>query len=139
VADFRLERLFVMLDEPIAGLDHMRAVDPVELAWHGSNALAEQAGLVPLDEFTFAPFERPRWRQASVGLKTVRGLCAIYRAWLASGQNPYGYGADVVRSKLSVMDQLEAVLAEADSAGRRFYLGARDLAEPSAAADRGGM
>ena len=127
MADFRLERLFVMLDDPIPGIDHMRSVDAEEFAWHNSNLLAEQAGLTPLDSFTFAPFQRPRWHPAAQGLKTICGLISIYQRWLATGQNPYAYSEDVVRSKLSVLKQVEAVLKEADSAGREFYLAAKDL------------
>ena len=37
MANFRCERLFVMLDEPVPGLNHLKAVDPVEFAWHHSD------------------------------------------------------------------------------------------------------
>ena len=41
MANFRCERLFLMLDEPIPGLDHLRAVDPEQFAWHGTDREAE--------------------------------------------------------------------------------------------------
>jgi hypothetical protein len=44
MANFRCERLFVMLDEPVPGLNHLKAVDAVEFAWHHSDAHAEQLG-----------------------------------------------------------------------------------------------
>jgi len=128
MANFRCERLFVMLDEPVPGLDHLKAVDPFEFACHHSDDHAEQAGLTPLGSFTFAPFERPRWQPAAKGLKTVRGLIDLYRGRLAQGRNPYGYTAEVVTGKLAVLEQVEAVLDAADSRDRLFYLAARDLA-----------
>jgi hypothetical protein len=128
MANFRCERLFVMLDEPVPGLNHLKAIDPVEFAWHRSDDKAEQAGLTPLGSFTFAPFERPRWQPAAKGLGTVRGLIELYRRWLDQGHNPYGYTEEVLTSKLAVLDQVEAVLDAADSLDRRFYLAAKDLA-----------
>ncbi|MBY0395236.1 MAG: hypothetical protein K2X91_02045, partial [Thermoleophilia bacterium] len=71
MANFRCERLFVMLDEPVPGLNHMKAVDPVEFAWHDSDLDAQRLDLTPLGDFSFAPFERRRWSPASEGLKTV--------------------------------------------------------------------
>ena len=127
MANFRCERLFVMLDEPVPGLNHLKAIDPVEFAWLHSDDHAEQAGLTPLGDFTFAPFERPRWQPAARGLKTVRGLIDLYRGWLAQGQNPYGYADEVLTTNLRVLGQVEAVLKAADSRDRRFYLAAKDL------------
>jgi hypothetical protein len=128
MANFRCERLFVVLDDPVPGLNHLKAVDPVEFAWHFSDDHAAQAGLTPLGDFTFAPFERPRWQPAAKGLETVRGLIALYRGWLAEGRNPYGFAEDVLATKLGVLGQVEAVLDAADSRDRRFYLAAKDLA-----------
>ena len=128
MANFRCERLYVMLDEPVPGIDHLTAVDPVEFAWHCSDGHAEQAGLTPLGSFTFAPFQRARWQPAAEGLKTVRGLIALYRGWLARGSNPYEYADETLTTKLGVLAQVEAVLDAADGRDRRFYLAAKDLA-----------
>lgn len=127
MADFRCERLFVILDEPVPKLDHLKAVDAVEFASIDSDAVAEQAGLTPLSAFTFAPFERPRWRAAAKGLKTIRGLIALYREWLAQGHNAYGYTEEALKRDLSVLAQVEAVLDAADSRDRRFYFAAKGL------------
>lgn len=53
MANFRCERLFVVLDEPVPGLDHVRAVDPVEFAWLGTDAHAGALGVTPLSSFAF--------------------------------------------------------------------------------------
>ena len=68
MANFRCERLFVMLDEPIPGLNHLKAVEPFQFASLCSDDHAAHAGLTPHDTFTFAPFERPAWQPAATGL-----------------------------------------------------------------------
>jgi len=128
MADFRCERLFVMLDEPVPGLNHLKALDPFEFASLYSDDHAAQAGLTPLSTFTFAPFERPIWRPAAEGLRTVRGLIELYRTWLAQGHNPYGLTNEALAANLTVLGQVEGVLNAADSRDRQFYLAARDLA-----------
>jgi hypothetical protein len=126
MANFRCERLFVMLDEPVPGLDHLRAVDPVAFAWLLSDHDAEQVGLTPLSTFTYAPFDRERWRPAAEGLKTVRGLIALYQERLARVQVEEGRKKGVLATKLAVLRQVEAVLDAADCRDRRFYFAARD-------------
>jgi hypothetical protein len=128
MANFRCERLFVMLDEPIPGLNHLKAVEPFQFASLCSDDHAAHAGLTPLDTFTFAPFERPAWQPAAKGLKTVRGLIELYRTWLAQGHNPYGCTNEVLAANLAVLGEVEALLDAADSRDRQFYLAARDLA-----------
>jgi hypothetical protein len=127
MANFRLERLFVTLDEPVPGIDHLKAVDSVEFAWHLSNAIAEQLGVVPLDDFTYAPFQRSKWHEASEGLKTVRALLHQYRKWIEAGDNPYMYAGETLRGKIIVLEQVECVLEAASSLDRQFYLAAKDL------------
>lgn len=128
MANFRCERLFVMLDEPVPGLDHLKAIDPVEFAYLGSDDDAELLNVTPLGDFTFAPFERKRWRPASEGLKTVRALIARYRDQVASERPEHEVRNDVLKGKLVVLGQVEAVLDAADGRDRRFYLAAKDLA-----------
>lgn len=128
MANFRVERMFVMLDEPVRGLNHLRAVDPVELAMLGSDSHADSLGLTPLSSFEFAPFDRPRWFPANEGLKTVRGLIDLYEKWLSSGTNEYGYASDVLASWVATLRQLEDVLDQADTFDRRFYFAVKDLA-----------
>jgi hypothetical protein len=90
MANFRLERLLVMLDGPVPGLEPLAAVDPVEFAWHGSNMIAAQLGVTPLDDFIYGPSDRPRWHAVDEVIPTVRALLHQYRTWLAAGENPTG-------------------------------------------------
>ena len=74
MGNYRCERMFVMLERAIPGLDHLKAVDPVELAWHQSNADAESLGVPTIEDFCIAAFdgpppwrEKPRWLPAAEG------------------------------------------------------------------------
>ena len=128
MANFRCERLFVMLDEPVPGLDHLKSVDPVQFAYLDVDDDAERAGLTPLETFMFTPFDRPRWQPAAKGLKTVRGLFELYRGWLSQGLNPYQYRDEALAERLGVLEKVEAILDAADSLDRKFYFAAKDLA-----------
>ncbi len=131
MANFRCERVLVMLDDPVPGLDHLRAVDPVKLADLFSETLdnhAMDAGLTPLTDFLFAPFDRPRWKPALKGLQTVQGLIALYQQWQSAGIDPFSAGGTPRWAQdLEVLSQLEAVLDAADTRDRKFYFAARDL------------
>jgi hypothetical protein len=129
MANFRCERLFVMLDEPIPGLDHLRAVDPIGFASLFSEDDAESIDVTPLERFCYAPFDRPRWRPAAEGLVSVQALIALYEKWLSRGEDEPGrYTSDVLKEMLGVLRQVEAVLDAADSRDRRFYFKMKDLA-----------
>ncbi len=128
MANFRCERIFVMLDEPVPGLDHLKAVDPFEFAWLGFDDPVELLDLKPLSTFIFAPFERPRWRPAAEGLKTIRGLIKLYREEVAQDDPEFQSRDEWLAKSLAVLGQVEAVLDAADSRDRRFYFAAKDLA-----------
>jgi hypothetical protein len=127
MANFRLERLFVILDEPVPGIDNLKAVDPVEFAWHCSNHIAEQLGVTPFDDFAYAPFQQPKWHEPDEGLKTAKALLDQYRRWLDAGTNPYMYASETLKSKIIVLEQVEDLLTAASSLDRQFYLAAKDL------------
>src|SRR4051812_47076991 len=110
MANYRCERIFVMLERGISGLDHLNAVDPVELAWHQSDSDAEALGLTPIGEFCVAAFdgpppyrEKPKWHSASTGLRTVRGLMAAYEKRMASGNDPRGRSVTQLEKTLVVL------------------------------------
>ena len=131
MANFRCERAFVMLDEPVPGLNHLRAVDPEAFA----DLLNEQisfwmveAGYTPLTDFLYAPYDRPKWRPAGKGLRSVRGAMELYRKWLDSGTNPLGCAQESLERDLVVLSQVAEVLDLADGRDRRFYFAARDIA-----------
>lgn len=127
MASFRLERLFVMLNEPVPGLDHLKVIDATEFAWHNSDQHAESLGVTPLGAFTFAPSDPPEWHDARESLATVHALRSLYANWIAKGTNPLGYKEAVLVKKAAVLEKAEEILAAADSLGRKFYLAARDL------------
>lgn len=130
MSNFRCERLFVMLDDPVPGLDHLKAIDPVRLSelYGGDNdSDADIADLPPLSTFVYAPFDRPKWRAAAKGLKTVRGLIEYYEQCLQRGSDSFGHAPDAIARKIETLKQLEEVLDAADTRDRKFYLLARDL------------
>ena len=134
MSNYRCERIFVMLERAIPGLDHLKAVDPVELAWHQSDGDAMSLGLTPIDEFCVAAFdgpppfrETPRWRPAAAGLKTVRGLIAFYEKRIAAEADLPDRSAEQLRKRVAVLRQLETVLDRADARDVRFYLAVKDL------------
>lgn len=131
MANFRCERVFVILDEPVPGLDHLKAVDPEGFAALLSDELSfwlTEAGHTPLIDFLYAPFDRPRWRRAGKGLDSVRAAIALYRQWLTAGSNPLGWPIARMERELVVLGQVEGVLDAADTRDRRFYFAAKDLA-----------
>lgn len=131
MADFRCERAFVMLDEPVPGLDHLHAVDAEGFAALLNDAMSfwmQEAGYTPLTDFLYAPFDRPKWRRASKGLRSVRGAMELYQKWLEAGTNPLGCTQESLERDLAVLGQVAEVLDLADARDRRFYFAARDLA-----------
>src|SRR5687767_5240971 len=94
MGNFRCERVFVMLDEPVPGLDHLKAVDPEAFASLLSEEISfwmTEAGYKPLTDFLYAPHDRPKWRPARKGLRSVRGAVKLYQQWLDAGANPCGW------------------------------------------------
>jgi hypothetical protein len=131
MADFRCERAFVMLDERVPGLNHLRAVNPEAFADLLHDAMSFwmlDAGYTPLTDFLYAPDDRPRWRPARKGLRSVRGAMELYRTWLQAGVNPLGWSRERMERDLEVLGQVAEVLDLADGRDRRFYFAARDLA-----------
>jgi hypothetical protein len=130
VANFRCERVLVILDEPIPGLNHLNAVNATALASLLSEDLTfwmVEAGLIPFADFLFAPFDRPRWRPAGKGLQSVQGTMALIEQWIKVGKNPLGRSLGSLQEDLEVLQQVADVLDMADARDRRFYFAARDL------------
>lgn len=137
MANFRAERVFVMLKEPIQGFDHIKAVDPTDLceACVLSEADSDSLDLdrlfnfgVAAGERSWEPREKARWRRAAKGLKAVRGLLTHYDERIAKGEASCGGLVSSALPKIAaVLRQLEAVLDKADTYDRRFYLAVKDL------------
>lgn len=131
MANFRCERAFIMLDEPVPGLNHLKAVDPAAFAFLLSDEISHwmvDAGHTPLVDFLYAPFDRPKWRPAGKGLQSVRGAMELYGKWLDAGANPLGWSREQMEKELDVLGQVAEVLDSADARDRRFYFAAKDLA-----------
>lgn len=138
MSNFRAERVFVMLDSPIQGFDHVKAIDPERLcdAFALSEGDSNALDLDPLYDFSIAagdrswqPREKPRWRAAESGLKAVRGLLAHYQSQLARGQgSAAGVSPSALPRIVETLRQLEAVLDKADTYDRRFCFAVKDLA-----------
>ena len=130
MANFRCERALVMLDEPVPGLNHLKAVDPEVFANLLSDEISHwmvEAGHTPLVDFLYAPYDRPKWRPAAKGLQSVRGAMELYQQWLDAGENPLGWSRAQMEKELVVLGQVAEVLDLADARDRRFYFAARDL------------
>lgn len=130
MANFRCERAMVMLDEPVPGFNHWTAVDAEGFASLLSDELSHwliEAGVTPLVDFLYAPFDRPKWRPAMKGLQSVRRAIELYRRWLDAETNPLGWSRERMERELIVLGQVEEVLDQADTRDRRFYFAANDL------------
>ncbi|HAH46689.1 hypothetical protein [Gimesia sp.] len=123
MADFRLEKLYVILDEPIPGINHLQAVDPEEFAWHDTFDLTQQLGVTPLDDFTYAPFDREVWYPAGAGLKSIRSLLQEFRRQAATSEEVQ----QRMQPRINMFEKLEELFDQADAHDREFYLSARDL------------
>jgi hypothetical protein len=131
MANFRCERALIMLDEPVPGLNHLKAVDAEAFAYLLSDEISHwmvEAGYKPLIDFVYAPFDRPKWRPAGKGLQSVRGAMELYQKWLDAGTNPLGWSRERMEKELLVLGQVAEVLDRADARDRRFYFAAKDLA-----------
>lgn len=119
-----------MLDEPVPGLNHLKAVDPELFANLLSDEISHwmvEAGHTPLIDFLYAPYDRPKWRPAAKGLQSVQGAMELYQKWLDAGANPLGWSRERMEQELVVLGQVAEVLDQADTRDRRFYFAARDL------------
>jgi hypothetical protein len=138
MSNFRAERVFVMLEEPIPGFDHIKSIDPSELctACALSDNDSDCLNLDRLLSFSFAagerswePREKPRWRAPLKGLKALRGLLTHYDDRIAKGEGSCGgLIASALPGIAATLRQMEAVLEKADSYDRRFCLAVKDLA-----------
>ena len=75
MADFRAERLFIRIAGAIDGFDPNQGIDADEFALL---MVCDQGThqRTPLADFTFAPFDKPRWFKAAKGLETLRAFIA---------------------------------------------------------------
>ena len=132
MANFRCERAFVMLDEPVPGLDHLKAVDPKGFADLLNEAISfwmVEAGYPPLTDFLYAAVST-----VPNGDRLARGCGRYAGRWncTGSGSKPARTRSDArserLERDLAVLAQVAEALDRADGRDRRFYFAARDLA-----------
>jgi hypothetical protein len=96
MANFRCERAFVMLDEPVPGLNHLRAVDPEGFADLLNDAISfwmVEAGYTPLTDFCMRRMTVPN------GNRLARDCGRYGEPWscTGSGSKPARTHSDVRR------------------------------------------
>jgi hypothetical protein len=77
-----------------------------------------------LQDYTFAPFDRPRWFRASDGLATVRAVIAEEEAMLGSASPEQ---RSRIEKKIAVLRAVEDKLDAIDLKDYEFHFLARDL------------
>jgi hypothetical protein len=134
-----MERVYLKLNRPIPGVDHLKAFDPWKMANTFSTTYddCQALGLPPLEDFSVEDFdgppayrEPPAWKKASAGLKVARALIALYEKRIAAGADPQGRRLVVLEEAVEVLKQLANVLEDADVREVRFCFGVKDLPGP---------
>ena len=127
MSNHRAERALLLLERPIPGIDHLRAIDAAELLYATSNRCdADSAGIRPFEDFCFGWFGKVKWANAQEGLRTTRELIALYEKWKTMGPQPGQGTVESLEQKITVLRKLEALLDQADARDIRFCLAIRD-------------
>ncbi len=115
-----MEKLYVRLQRPIPGLDHVQAIVAGRFAeYHGRwDDVAQQLGVQRINDFYIYEGEYGktpgRWHRTSKGLKAVRAVLEYYR----SGQ---GSMSDEQRqATVELFQAVENILDKADGCDIRF-------------------
>lgn len=122
MANFRAERLFIRvagsLDfDPNGGID-AEVFAEIMVMDYGTYERSS------LQEFSFAPFDQPRWLAAADGLAAVRGLISEMQQDAESADDSRG---DLIKSQIEVLRVVEDHLDSIDLKGYRFHFLIRDL------------
>jgi hypothetical protein len=115
-----MEKLYIRLQRPIPGVDHLKAIDPERFAdFHGRwDDVAAQLDVDRINDLYVYEGENGkdpgRWFRASKGLKAVRAVLEYYR----SGK---GSMSDEQRQEtIDLFDAVERILDDADFRDIRF-------------------
>ena len=129
MANFRCERVVVKLEQPVPGLNHLRAVNSEAFAdaltEELDNALSDD-GVETLTAFLYAPFDRPKWHPAAASLEAIRAALAILERWHAAESVPVARTKTALAEDISALRQVAEVLDAADTRDRRFHFLAQD-------------
>lgn len=123
MANFRAERLFLRIEGSIDGFDPNEGIDADQFALImilDQNAWDRKS----LGDFTFAPFDKPRYSLASEGLEVVRAVIAEHEAKLNTSNEEQ---REDTEKTIGVLRAVEYRLDEIDLRGMRFYFLAKDI------------
>ena len=122
MANFRAERLFIRVNGAL-DFDPNEGINVEEFA-HAMVCDADAYDRPSLQDYSFAPFERPRWFPASKGLATIRAVIAEQEARLGSAEPDEKPDIEATLAVLRVVeDKLDAI----DLKDYKFYFQVRDL------------
>ncbi|MFO0978649.1 MAG: hypothetical protein U0996_19740 [Planctomycetaceae bacterium] len=122
MANFRAERLFIRVAGTL-NFDPNEEIDPETFAM----IMVCDGGAYDrssLQDFTIAPYDRPRWFRASEGLKVVRAVIAQEQSKLKSAppeQQPH------LQKSIEVLQAVEDSLDRIDIKDLKFHFLAKDL------------
>lgn len=122
MANFRAERLFIRVNGAL-DFDPNEGINVEEFAY-AMVCDADAYDRPSLQDYSFAPFERPRWFPASKGLATVRAVIAEDEAKLCSATPEE---KTEIENRISVLSAVEDKLDAIDLKGYKFYFLVRDL------------
>lgn len=122
MANFRAERLFIRVAGNL-NFDPNEGVNAEEFAF-AMVCDADAYDRPSLQDYTFAPMDRPRWFRAAEGLATIRAVIAEKEAKLMSATPEQKSHLEKMIKVLRVVeDKLDAI----DLKDYKFYFLARDL------------
>jgi hypothetical protein len=122
MANFRAERLFIRVAGAL-DFDPNDGINAEEFAF-AMVCDADAYDRPSLQDYTFAPFERPRWFRASEGLATIRAVIAEEMAKLVSATPEQ---KTHLENKIEVLRVVEDKLDTIDLKDYKFHFLARDL------------
>ena len=125
MANFRTERLFIRVNGSIDGFDPNEGIDVVTFA----NIMIDDQdsyGRPSLADFTFAPFDRPKWFPAAKGLQAVRELAAKVETKFQGCDDDLQL--ERLQNELQTLRAVEDRLDIVDTHDLKFCFLARDLA-----------
>ena len=115
-----MEKLYIRLQRPIPGVDHLKAIDSERLAnvHHWWDEVAPVLDVDSVNDFYVYEGEYGKgpgkWHQASKGLEAVRAVIGYYRSGAGTLDN------DLRESVIETLTAVEGVLDDADLHDIRF-------------------
>ena len=109
-----MEKLYIRLQRPIPGVDHLKAVDSEEFAnFHGNwDDVAPLLDVETMNDFYVYEGEDGKdpvkWHRASKGLRAIRAILEYYREGRGS------LNTEQRQATISLFQKVESILDDAD-------------------------